>query len=149
MTNANSQDLSLINPDLHWAFKYIGMPWISGHQGPTSFDCWGFFRHIQKEHFGLDVPFIDANADNFRDVARNFVNSEERDKWYPVVMPKEGDAVLMAHCKYPSHVGIWLDVDRGGVLHCVRGEGVVFGSYASLKNSGWGKVEYYRHASNT
>lgn len=147
--NADSLDLLRINTDLHWGFAYIGKPWVSGQQGPDSFDCWGFFRYVQKERFGIDVPFINVNADNFREVARNFSGSDERSKWLATSEPKEGDAVLMAHCKYPSHVGVWLDVDSGGVLHCVRGEGVVFGAVSSLKNSGWGRVEYYRHASNT
>lgn len=135
--------------DLHWAFHLIGRPWISGHQGPDSFDCWGFFRYVQRTHFKLEVPFIDADAENFRDVAKKFGGSQERDNWISQTTPKDGDAVLMAHCKYPSHVGIWIDADGGGVLHCVRGEGVVFGTLTSLKNSGWARVEFYRHVSNT
>jgi cell wall-associated NlpC family hydrolase len=138
----------LSNQDICWAFEYLGKPYQIGAQGPDRFDCWGFFRYIQRERFGIDVPFIDADAGNFHEVARRFRDSDEREMWISVTSPKEGDAVLMAHCKYPSHVGVWLDVDGGGVLHCVRGEGVVFGSLTSLKNSGWGKVEYFRHASN-
>lgn len=134
--------------ELHWAFKYIGTPWENGAQGPDAYDCWSFFRHIQGEKFGIDVPVIDVDANNFRTVINNMVGHEEHQNWRSVQEPKEGDAVLMAHMRYPSHVGVWLDVDGGGVLHCTRGEGVVFSSKSSLKNSGWTKVEYYRHASN-
>jgi len=148
MTKGNSLDLSQINPDLHWATAYIGRPWQKGAQGPDSFDCWGFFRFIQKNHFGLEVPFIDADANNMRDVIGNMTGNEERKNWIKTSLPKEGDAVLMAHSKYPSHVGVWLNVDRGGVLHCIRGEGVVFSALSSLKLCGWGRVEYFRHASN-
>lgn len=133
---------------LHWAYKYIGKPWVSGMQGPDNFDCWGFFRFVQLSEYNLDVPFIDANADNFKNVANNFKNSKERQNWEQVSAPKDGDAVLMAHCKYPSHVGIWLEVDGGGVIHCVRGEGVVFSNMTALRNSGWSKIGFYRHASN-
>lgn len=148
MTSDSSQALSQINQELHWAFQYIGKPWANGAQGPDSFDCWALFRHVQKKHFGLDVPVIEVDANSLRTVVDNMVGHDERKHWSRVSVPKQGDAVLMAHHKYPSHVGIWLDVNGGGVLHCIRGEGVVFSTVSSLKTCGWGRVEYFRHASN-
>lgn len=145
----DSQALSQINQDLHWAFNYLGRPWVNGAQGPDSFDCWGFFRFIQLHHFGLDLQVINIDADNYRDVAKEMGASSERNDWIKQNVPQEGYAVLMAHAKYPSHVGVWLDADGGGVLHCVRGAGVVFSTLSSLRNSGWGRVEYYKHVSNT
>ena len=133
---------------MHFAIQYIGKPWVNGGQGPDEFDCWGFFRHVQREHFGREVQLIDVDANDLRTVARNFSDHDERSRWHKVDEPRDGDAVLMAHGKYPSHVGIWIDVDGGGVLHCTRGEGVVFSSPSSLKTSGWGRLEFYRHASN-
>jgi cell wall-associated NlpC family hydrolase len=145
----DSQDLSQTNSDLHWAFEYIGRPWVNGGQGPDNFDCWGFFRFVQLNHFGYEVPTYDVNANDFRTVANTIMEADERVKWEASALPTEGCAVLMAHSKYPSHVGVWLDVDGGGVLHCVRGEGVVFSALSSLKTCGWGRVEYYKHVSNT
>lgn len=145
----DSLDLSQINQELHWAFGYLGRPWVNGAQGPDAFDCWSFFRHIQSTHFGIDVPIYAIDANNFRAVAETILAADERSAWISVPLPTEGCAVLMAHAKYPSHVGVWLDVDGGGVLHCVRGEGVVFSSISSLKTCGWGRVEYYKHVSNT
>jgi cell wall-associated NlpC family hydrolase len=149
MTKLNSPDLSQINQEVHWAFDYIGRPWVSGGVGPDSFDCWSFFKYVQENHFGIVVPEYDVDASDFKKVANTIGEANERDKWTLVTNPKQGCAVLMAHAKYPSHVGLWLDVDGGGVLHCVKGEGVVFSTVTSLKNSGWGRVEYYKHVSNT
>lgn len=134
--------------DIHWAFEYIGMPWVNGGQGPTEFDCWGFFRFIQINHFKRDVPTFDIDANDFRNVAKMIDEAEERSNWVATDTPNHGDAVLMAHSKFPSHVGVWLDADGGGVLHCIRGEGVVFSTISSLKNCGWGRVEYYKYVSN-
>lgn len=145
----DSLDLSQINQELHWAFNYLGRPWVNGAQGPEAFDCWGFFRFIQKKHFGLEVPSYNIDANNFKEVANQILSADERNQWIASSIPSEGCAVLMAHAKYPSHVGIYLEVDGGGVLHCVRGEGVVFSSISSLKTCGWGRVEYYKHVSNT
>ena len=105
---------------MHWAFDYIGQPWVAGDH-----DCRGFFRR------GL------AGG------RRQFAG--ERANWVPVARPQEGDAVLLAHARHPSHVGLWVDADHGGVLHCVQGAGVVFQSLKSLKAMGWNHLEFYRH----
>lgn len=52
---------------------------------------------------------------------------------------------LAAHARHPSHVGVWVDVDGGGVLHCINGAGVVFQPIKALKAGGWGHLEFYRH----
>lgn len=149
MTKLDSLDSLPTNPEQHWAVQYIGRPWVSGAIGPDEFDCWGFFRYIQNLHYGIDVPPHITDAADLKAVATEFRDSAERINWTPASKPFEGCAVLMAHHKYPSHVGLWLDVDGGGVLHCVRGEGVVFSNLSSLKTCGWGRVEYYKYASNT
>lgn len=133
---------------IHWAAQYIGRPWVNGAQGPEAFDCYGFFRHVQQCHYGRDIAIIEQDADHLIGVTRSFTEHEERLHWREVKRPRDGDAVLMAHSKYPSHVGIWVDVDGGGVLHCVRGEGVVFSSLSALRNAGWGRVEFFEHAGN-
>lgn len=146
MTKPASLD-SLQN-NLHWAFQYIGTPWQSGAQGPHAYDCWGFFRHIQLQHFHVAVPVIDVDANNLKASVAAFTQHVERDHWLRAPVPFEGCAVLMAHAKYPSHVGVYLQVDGGGVLHCVRGEGVVFSTLTSLQLAGWSKLEFYAHASH-
>lgn len=132
----------------HWASQYIGRPWTVGGQGPDSFDCWGFVRFVQKEHYGRDLPFIDIDANNLRATIKGMMFHDVRKVWENVSRPSDGDAVLMAHGKYPTHVGIWVDVDGGGVLHCTRGEGVVFSSLSALRIAGWGRIEYYRYVGN-
>ena len=125
---------------MHWAFDYIGLPWL-----PRINDCWAFFRRVQLERFDRAIPAIDP--DNYRSMtcARLFAGHAERTHWTPVERPQEGDAVLLAHARHPSHVGVWVDVDGGGVLHCINGAGVVFQSVKALKAGGWGHLEYYRH----
>lgn len=132
----------------HWAIPYVGRPWANGAQGPDAFDCWSFFRWVQKHHYGRETPFISADATSPLVVRRTFEKHPERKRWVSVSVPSDGDAVLMAHNKYPCHVGVWLDVDGGGVLHCINGEGVVFSSMSALRISGWGRVEFYQYASD-
>jgi hypothetical protein len=124
--------------------QYIGTPWEAGAQGPDAYDCMAFFRMVQGQHFGIDVPIIIApDYDDGAALAGLFAGHDERSRWLRVETPSHGDAVLI---KKPMHIGTWLDIDGGGVLHCVRGAGVVFTSAASWRLSGFGRREYYRHA---
>lgn len=123
---------------------YIGMPWQAGAQGPQVFDCMAFFRHIQARHFGIQVPAIIApDYDDGAALAGLFDRHEERARWRRVDAPRHGDAVLIHR---PMHIGTWLDIDGGGVLHCVRGAGVVFTADSAWRLSGFGRREFYRFA---
>lgn len=129
----------------HWANQYIGRPWENGAQGPDAFDCWGLARFIQREHFARDLPAVDVDAMDILAVAREIKGNGERTKWSLVDTQADGDAVLLAHARYPSHVGVWIDVDGGGLLHCVKGPGVIFSTLSALRLAGWGHIEFYRY----
>lgn len=123
----------------HWAEAYLGEPWING-----AHDCWGFFRRVQREHFGLELPEIDIDACSRLACAREFAGHDERDAWALVESPAEGDAVLMGKNKRPAHVGIWIDADGGAVLHCVEGAGVIIQQRSTLRLAGWNTLGFYR-----
>ena len=128
---------------MNWAADYIGIPWEAGAQGPDAFDCWAFFRHVQREHFGIAVPVvIAADHDDPSRLAALFMEHEERGHWLRVNPPLPGDGVLI---RKPLHIGVWLPLDGGGVLHCVRGAGVIYTRDAAWPLSGFGRREFYRH----
>jgi cell wall-associated NlpC family hydrolase len=124
----------------HWAVQYIGEPWVA-----RDHDCWAFARRVWREQFGRDVPAVDVDACNRIACVRAFATHEERTHWHNVAEPQEGDAVLLSQSKHPSHVGVWIDADGGGVLHCVEGFGVVFQTVASMRAAGWHGMEFYRN----
>ena len=80
---------------MHWATDLIGRPWVAGARGPDSFDCWGLFLAIQREHFGRDLPEIPVDANDLRTVMTTFRDHPERQRWMTVPQPAEGDAVLL------------------------------------------------------
>lgn len=125
----------------HWATNYLGLPWVKGQH-----ECGHFFCAVQKAQFGLDVQVIDADAMSLRSCIRA-LNGEhpEFQNWREVSDPQEGDCVRLSHSKHPHHVGVWVDVDGGGVLHCVEGAGVVFSTRRALKTGGWNIVTLLRH----
>lgn len=124
------------------AASYIGIPWEAGAQGPASYDCMAFFRHIQGKHFNVDVPAIIApDYEDPMALSALFSNHEERQRWVSISKPEHGCAVMV---RRPMHIGVWLDIDGGGVLHCVRGAGVVYTAESSWATSGFGRREYFR-----
>lgn len=129
---------------MSWVMDYLGKPWQAGAQGPEAYDCWGLFRAVQREQFGVEVPVIIApDYDDPRQLAALFREHDERARWQPVEVPQHGDAVIV---RSPLHIGVWLDYDGGGVLHSHRGAGVVFTRDAVWQLSGFGRREYYRRA---
>ena len=117
---------------------------MAGQQGPDSFDCWGFVRYVLKEEYGYDVPCVNVNPECLRDVLVAFRTDLAFTAFEEVDAPQDGDVVLMRQAKHPVHAGLWLDIDGGGVLHSVRGNGVVFQNVISLNATGWFLDSFYR-----
>lgn len=129
---------------MHWAEQYIGLPWESGAQGPESYNCWGLVRKVASTHFGYEPPMIIVDESLGLLVRKTFRAHPEKNNYYVVDVPSAGDIVEMGSAKDMWHVGIWLDVDGGGVLHSVQGVGVVFTALRHLKMLGWSQVIYWR-----
>lgn len=120
--------------------QYIGLPWEQEYH-----DCAEFARRIQRDHFGVVVPPI--SLPDYSDVKGivEFINGHpENDNWVTVGNPQHGDIVVI---RKPAHYGVWIDVDGGGVLHCVEGIGVIFTHDSAWRMSGFGRREYLRHRS--
>lgn len=123
----------------HWAAHYIGEPWVA-----VEHDCWGFVRRVYREQFGIDLPVVDVDSHSLRAGIQAFDRHPERAAWVALPNPTEGAAVLMGKAERASHVGIWCDVDGGGVLHAIQGAGVVFQNRQALALSGWNVLASYR-----
>jgi cell wall-associated NlpC family hydrolase len=130
----------------HWAEAYIGKPWCVAADGPDAFDCWGLVVDIQRQHYGRTLEIIPVEQDNLRQLIRTIETHPVRQDWQPTNTPNEGDVVLLRQSRHPIHVGVWLDVDGGGVLHAERQSGVVFQEQHSLSLSGWKIEGFYRYA---
>lgn len=121
---------------------------MAGAQGPDSFDCWGLVRFVLLHEYGYNVPPVNINPNNLRDVLSAFHADLAFQAFVEVDKPQDGDVVLMRQAKNPVHAGIWLDVDGGGVLHCCRNSGVVFQDVPSLNATGWFLHSYYQVKNN-
>ena len=130
----------------HWATHYIGLPWEYGKEGPEAFDCWGFVRAVQRDHFGVEMPAVTA-PESWAKANEMIQSHEERGNWQQVDDPREGDLVLMARNRHPVHIGVLVSANgKLGALHCQQSSGVVFSAIPQLRACGWGALTYYRRA---
>lgn len=121
----------------HWSTAYLGTPWVAGES-----DCWNMARRVWREHFGLDVAFVDVGRASPLE-SRRALREADLSDWDPVSEAREGDAVLMAMGGGPCHVGIWLD--GGRVLHAIEGAGVIISPASGLGLLGYRVHGIYRH----
>lgn len=121
------------------ANQYIGLPWVLGARGPNEYDCWGLLVHCRATYFGGGIPDVEF-GDPTRDLYAHKMRSGE---WEIVVAPEHGDGVLLRDGNDP-HVGIYLDLDGGGILHALEGKGVVFSVMRDLNLLGFAHPTFYR-----
>lgn len=121
--------------------RYIGKPYSDTGDGPDEFNCWGLLRYIQKNEFGRDLPVITiGDAEETRRIHNESLCNAD----YVVVSePIHGDCVLLRGGDCP-HVGVYLEIDGGGVLHSLGGVGVVWTPMQRLNSLGYSRRVYYR-----
>lgn len=119
---------------------YVGLQWAAGARGPDAFDCWGLLRHVQAEHFGKVIPDVPEFGAVARDMYDERMHSRE---WEIADKPFHGAGVLMRGGDDP-HVGAWLDLEGGGVLHSMERVGVIWSPRATLRMLGFSRLKFYR-----
>lgn len=123
------------------AAKYIGHEWEAGANGPDKWDCWHFLMHVLATYFHKTLPEAPIGD---HDGCRSLYASQMRTgKWQIVDLPQHGDCVSMREGDWP-HVGIYLDIDGGKILHCCEGHGVIATRPKQLRSLSFGRVKYYR-----
>lgn len=129
---------------MHWAQPYIGKPWKIDGFGPDAFSCWGLLWHIYKNRLGIELPkYTDTTQ---LEIARQMRAATMGTEWYKLRRPIDGCAVGLSSHLNLHHVGVFLSVDGGMVLHACEGKGVICQSVTNLASQGWNKVEFYLHS---
>lgn len=126
--------------------ELVGLPWAMGKCGPSEYDCWGLLRHIYKKFKGISLK----HASNFEtlDVSEySRIIEEESSKWDELKKPTHLCAVAVARNRFLSHVGIFIDMDGGLILHSEQGRGVVIEPASQLRKNGFKTIKYYDYSS--
>ncbi|QIW86565.1 hypothetical protein AMA2_6 [Achromobacter phage AMA2] len=115
--------------------------WALDGEGPKEFNCWNFMRHIQREYFQKNIP--EATLGDEELLKAMFVKHIQEGIWQPVYPPKHGDGVLLKGGSDP-HVGVYLDIDGGMVIHAMKDYNILATPLRNLRVLGFGREVYYR-----
>lgn len=128
----------------HWTTEYLGLSWVSGARGPDAYDCWGLLVKVYQER--LQISLREHNADFSKVSICDREIADESAEWERLCIPEDMCAVALSKSvKFLHHVGIYLDIDGGLIMHSHETSGVVIQSVQELRNQGWKRFEYYAH----
>jgi len=135
-----------------WASAYLGIPYDVQGESRSGANCWGFFRLVQREVFGLNIPALGISGADIKGLLEAFHDPQhpERSHWraLPLAQARSGDALLFERrIGWPDHIGIALGDDLGEarVLHCIRGIGSVIEPIERLQRHRWRHTTAWRH----
>lgn len=133
---------------MHWANKYVGVPYRRGAFGPDAFYCFGLVQAALLERRGIDlrklVPDVLLDYSSALTAARSIRAAMKRKDVFPPVESARPDVVaVMGHRPgHGVHVGYVVEADgQLGVLHADERAGSVV--WVPLRWLGWPSVEYH------
>lgn len=130
----------------HWCENYVGKPWRVGARGPEAFDCFGLVWHVYKHHFGIELPtFAEVNNPDVRAVMAAISKEEQGPDWQRIKIPVDGCAVGLSTTRLFHHVGVYLAIDGGHLLHALDKSNVILTPILRLQREGWQRVEFFKH----
>lgn len=131
-----------------WFDAYMGKPWSAVPHPPQSFTCGELVRYVLRQHCGIDMPCILANAAHLRECLRD-LGQPARYGLYPLpagAAPQEYDVAYMLRSTRQDHVGLAvMTADGLMILHCQQNSGVVLDNPAELMGTGLRRIAWYRH----
>jgi len=131
---------------MHWAEKHIGKKWVPGARGPDTFDCWGLLCFVYKTRYGIRLPLNIIDALDIRKFGKAIHDGTKYDPdWTQIDKPVEGCGVALSQSRVFHHVGIWLEIDDGLILHCHGNSYVVAQSIQNMKINKWKQFKFYVH----
>lgn len=134
---------------MHWISQYVGKKWVSGARGPETFDCWGLVFWVYKKHFGISLPeYPGVDPTDTSKVSHLLRNAAGSGQWARLEKPVDGCAVAMSRNREFHHVGVFVEVDGGLIVHAADGLNVVAQSVFAVKRAGFIRIEFFKHGAH-
>lgn len=111
--------------------------------GPAAFSCWGLLRHVYSTQRGVELPVVQGyNFESLKECKQAVADTIPL--WTPLQKPTHLCAVALSmSTSFVHHVGVYLALDGGVILHCHERSGVVIQSPSALRAQGWKRIEFY------
>lgn len=110
-----------------WANRYVGIAYADiSEPAENGLDCWQLVRVVLREQFEIEIPSLRYPVStDYEKFYEHFLAdyASFSQCFYKVVVPCEGDLVLICKNKIPAHVGIM--VNGSHFLHTTPSTGAV------------------------
>lgn len=130
---------------MHWAAKYIGLPYAPAARGPKAVDCWGLVYLAYWQEFKIELPYYPGIPIEQPIECVTTISKGLKQDWVQVETPFEAAFVAMSERDAIHHIGLYLECRGGLVLHCRPGVNVVAEKIRQIKFRGIRKIEFYRY----
>lgn len=131
--------------DYSWVPDLIRLPWRAYATGPAAYDCYGLVWTVLRDQYGVDVDrHLEIESGNHRAMHRVILREQAAGRWQRLDRPVDGCVVLLSTGEKFHHIGLWLDVNGGRVLHSRQGRGVALDSMQQLASLSFRKFEYWQ-----
>ena len=125
---------------------YMAAPYTTGGGSiEEGFDCWTLLKDIYKHQLNVEIPDLPhININDVYSLRENITNEKAiRSDWLLLDSPVNLCAVAMSKFnRCVHHVGVFIDIDGGKVLHTSPGIGVSFVKLNIIKKD-FKTVKYY------
>jgi len=130
--------------DYSWIGPLIGKPWRAYASGPHAYDCMGVVAAGLRIHKRIDIG-RDFGVSVGDVSAFDAAVSQEKasQSWRQLRQPVDGCVVLMSRSRLFHHIGMYLDVNGGRVLHSREGVGVALDGLHQLAD--FHRIEYWEY----
>lgn len=109
----------------------------------NGFNCYTLFQLTQSTLYGRHMPDMHEQFTADLRALAKIIRQRDHLHWEAIPEPVDGSLVELAHRNHPHHIGTYIDVDGGKVLHAMGGAGICFDSLLVLKATGWRRFIYY------
>ncbi len=135
--------MKMTEDEIRFIESLLGKPHIPGMNGPDAYDCWGVAQVIERRLFNREMPDIKEPPTDVRKLIAFIHSHKARAQWKRTDTPAHGQLVELAHGNHPFHIGVYLDVEGGGIIHSLAKVGVSWDREIVLKAAGWRKFAYH------
>jgi cell wall-associated NlpC family hydrolase len=131
---------------IHWAAKYIGIPYKPCARGPEEVDCWGLVYLVYKTEFGIELPLYPGVSMLKPVEAMRTISMALQTEWIELQKPFDGCVVTMSQAKEMHHIGLYVEEQGGMVLHTMNNLSTIASPLRQLKNRYLlRRVQFYKY----
>lgn len=123
---------------------WVRLPYSTGEQSfSAGFNCWGLMQTFLACATGqlvheCDVDYTDAEA-----CAAEAEKQFAKELWLPIEYPQSFCVVQMTHAEVPHHVGVYVPINGGMILHTTATTGSIYSKRHQLAELGFRIVGFY------